>query len=42
MSIVDLSSLPAPSVLELLDFEEVYQEGLSVFRGYMGDRKSVV
>ena len=36
MSIVDLSSLPAPSVLEPLDFEEVYQEGLSVFRGYMG------
>ncbi|WP_339492301.1 baseplate assembly protein [Pseudomonas sp. EA_15y_Pfl2_R67] len=36
MSIVDLSSLPAPSVLEPLDFEEVYQEGLGVFRGYMG------
>ncbi|NVZ60295.1 baseplate J/gp47 family protein [Pseudomonas edaphica] len=36
MSIVDLSSLPAPTVLEPLDFEEVYQEGLSVFRGYMG------
>jgi phage-related baseplate assembly protein len=36
MSIVDLSSLPAPTVLEPLDFEEVYQEGLGVFRGYMG------
>lgn len=36
MSIVDLSSLPAPTVLEPLDFEEMYQEGLGVFRGYMG------
>lgn len=36
MSIVDLSSLPAPTVLEPLDFEEVYQEKLGVFRGYMG------
>jgi phage-related baseplate assembly protein len=36
MSIVDLSSLPAPTVLEPLDFEEAYQEGLGVFRGYMG------
>lgn len=36
MSIVDLSSLPAPTVLEPLDFEAVYQEGLGVFRGYMG------
>lgn len=36
MSIVDLSSLPAPSVLEPLDFEETYQENLGVFRGYMG------
>lgn len=36
MSIVDLSSLPAPTVLEPLDFEETYQEGLGVFRGYMG------
>lgn len=40
MSIVDLSSLPAPSVLEPLDFEAVYEEGLSVFRGYMGDNWS--
>jgi len=36
MSIVDLSSLPAPTVLEPLDFEEVYEEKLAVFRGYMG------
>ncbi|MEO6679278.1 MAG: baseplate J/gp47 family protein [Pseudomonas sp.] len=36
MSIVDLSSLPAPTVLEPLDFEEVYQEKLGIFRGYMG------
>lgn len=36
MSTVDLSSLPAPTVLEPLDFEEVYQEALGVFRGYMG------
>lgn len=36
MSIVDLSSLPAPTVLEPLDFEETYQENLGVFRGYMG------
>jgi len=40
MSIVDLSSLPAPSVLEPLDFEAVYEEGLVVFRGYMGDNWS--
>lgn len=37
MSIVDLSALPAPEVLEPLDFEDVYGEGLSAFRGYMGD-----
>lgn len=37
MSIVDLSALPAPEVLEPLDFEEVYAEGLAAFRGYMGD-----
>ncbi|VVN74570.1 hypothetical protein PS708_00626 [Pseudomonas fluorescens] len=37
MSIVDLSALPAPDVLEPLDFEDVYEEGLSAFRGYMGD-----
>ena len=37
MNIVDLSSLPAPTVLEPLDFEEVYQDALGVFRGYMGE-----
>ncbi|KAF2406415.1 Phage-related baseplate assembly protein [Pseudomonas antarctica] len=37
MSIVDLSALPAPDVLEPLDFEEVYDEGLAAFRSYMGD-----
>lgn len=40
MSVVDLSSLPAPSVLEPLDFEAVYEEGLVVFRDYMGDNWS--
>lgn len=37
MSTVDLSALPPPQVLESLDFEEVYQEELSLFRAYMGD-----
>jgi phage-related baseplate assembly protein len=32
MSAVDLSALPAPEVLEPLDFEDVYQESLEVFR----------
>ena len=40
MSIVDLSALPAPDVLEPLDFELAYEEGLSTFRGYMGDNWS--
>ncbi|NWE75111.1 baseplate assembly protein [Pseudomonas yamanorum] len=40
MSIVDLSELPAPDVLEPLDFEEVYTERLSVFREFMGDNWS--
>ncbi|WP_448646017.1 baseplate assembly protein [Pseudomonas mohnii] len=39
-SIPDLSALPAPDVLEPLDFEGTYQEGLGVFRGYMGDNWS--
>jgi len=38
--IVDLSALPAPDVLEPLDFEETYQEGLGTFREYMGDNWS--
>lgn len=37
MSIVDLSALPAPQVLEDLDFEEVFQEDLATFRSHMGD-----
>lgn len=37
MSIADLSALPAPEVLEPLDFEETYEEGLAAFRGAMGE-----
>lgn len=40
MSTVDLSALPAPQVLEDLNFEEVYQEDLSAFRLHMGDNWS--
>ncbi len=36
MSTVDLSALPAPQVLESLDFEALYDEALSTFREYMG------
>lgn len=36
MSIVDLSSLPAPDVLETLDFEVIYAEELADFRESMG------
>lgn len=35
MSIVDLSSLPAPTVLEPLDFEETYQENLEIGRAHV-------
>lgn len=35
-TLVDLSELPAPDVLEPLDFEVVYGEALGVFRGYLG------
>lgn len=38
MSTVDLSSLPAPDVLEWLDFEDIYEEELSSFRIFMADR----
>lgn len=38
MSAVDLSQLPAPQVLESLDFEGVYGEELQRFRLYMGDK----
>ncbi|MDR6960545.1 phage-related baseplate assembly protein [Pseudomonas brassicacearum] len=37
MSTIDLSALPAPQVLESLDFEELYQGELSAFREYMGN-----
>ena len=37
MSTVDLSALPAPPVLEELDFEKTYEEELAAFRLYMGD-----
>ncbi|MBC3436060.1 baseplate J/gp47 family protein [Pseudomonas sp. BW16M2] len=38
MSVVDLSQLPAPQVLESLDFEGVYDEELQRFRQYMGEK----
>lgn len=37
MSAVDLSALPAPEVLETLDFEATYDEALGIFRGWMGN-----
>ena len=37
MSIVDLSALPAPQVLEDLDFEEIFQADLTTFMSHMGD-----
>ncbi|KJK05372.1 baseplate assembly protein, partial [Pseudomonas sp. 5] len=37
MSTVELSALPAPQVLEDLDFEEAYQGELATFRQFMGD-----
>jgi phage-related baseplate assembly protein len=40
MSVLDLTALPAPLVLEPLDFELTYEEGLGVFREYMGDNWS--
>ncbi|MCQ9469801.1 baseplate assembly protein [Pseudomonas alliivorans] len=42
MSLIELSALPAPQVLEDLDFEEVYQGELSAFREYMGDNWSAL
>jgi len=36
MSTLDLSRLPAPLVLESLDFEALYQEALTDFRALMG------
>lgn len=37
MSSLDLSALPAPQVLEDLDFETIFQEDLATFRSHMGD-----
>ncbi|MDG6398675.1 baseplate J/gp47 family protein, partial [Pseudomonas quasicaspiana] len=37
MNTVDLSSLPAPDVLETLDFEDIYAEQLANFRLLMGE-----
>lgn len=37
MSMIDLTVLPAPQVLESLDYEEQYQADLDVFRQHMGD-----
>ncbi|MBS7440629.1 baseplate J/gp47 family protein [Pseudomonas syringae] len=42
MSLIELSALPAPQVLEDLDFEELYQGELSAFREYMGDNWSAL
>ncbi len=37
MSTVELSALPAPQVLEDLDFEGTYQQSLAEFRSFMGE-----
>lgn len=37
MSTIDLTQLPAPEVVELLDYETLYQEHLAQFRTAMGD-----
>lgn len=37
MSTIDLTQLPAPEVVELLDYETIYQEHLAQFRTAMGD-----
>lgn len=37
MSSLDLSALPAPQVLEDLDFESLFQDDLATFRSHMGD-----
>lgn len=37
MSTVDLSALPAPRVLEDVEFEDVYQNDLAAFRSHMGE-----
>lgn len=40
MSAIDLSQLPAPQVLEDLDYEALYQADLTTFRAHMGDNWS--
>ncbi|WP_406821509.1 baseplate J/gp47 family protein [Pseudomonas sp. KnCO4] len=40
MSTIDLLALPAPEVLEALDFEEAYQADLALFREAMGENWS--
>ncbi|MFQ6572478.1 baseplate J/gp47 family protein [Pseudomonas sp. UM16] len=42
MSSVDLSALPAPQVLEDLDFETLFEADLATFRSYMGDNWDAV
>ncbi|MCP3749618.1 baseplate J/gp47 family protein [Pseudomonas sp. SBB6] len=42
MSSVDLSALPAPQVLEDLDFEALFQTDLATFRSHMGDNWDAV
>lgn len=37
MSLIDLSQLPAPQVVETLDYEALYEELLSDFRSAMGE-----
>lgn len=40
MSTIDLTALPAPAVLEDLEYEEVYQADLATFREHLGDNWS--
>ncbi len=42
MSTIELSALPAPQVLEDLDFEAAYQGELATFRQYMGENWSAL
>lgn len=42
MSTIDLTALPAPAVLEALDFEDLYQADLAAFREGMGDNWSAL
>lgn len=37
MSIIDLTQLPPPDVVEALDFEQIYQDMLASFRANMGE-----